>query len=62
MYYVKLSIKSDELRQRVSQIFSIQTKRVYETKKKKTEEVNLLEYSLRVKNSWNRHKQKTRVI
>lgn len=30
--------------------------------KKKTEEVNLLEYSLRVKNSWNRHKQKTRVI
>lgn len=61
MYYVKLSIKSDELRQRVSQIFSIQTKRVYETKKK-TEEVNLLEYSLRVKNSWNRHKQKTRVI
>lgn len=61
MYYVKLSIKSDELRQCVSQIFSIQTKRVYETKKK-TEEVNLLEYSLRVKNSWNRHKQKTRVI
>lgn len=57
MYYVKLSIKSDELRQRVSQIFSVQTKRVYETKKK-TEEVNLLEYSLRVKNSWNRHKQK----